>query len=816
MINRFSAAIAVAVCFLASPSVFAITRTWTGATSAKWSEPANWSPAGVPDPSDSLVLGAGKSNVMINDLPAGTRVGPISVSPSDGFILTGNSLTLTGPVSDSFTTSWNVDLKMEADVTLPGNAFHGALDLNGHTVALHTYGTKSFVRIPAPIDGSIIGPGELVIWGAPAKITNPSSFSGTIHVQNSLDLYASMPNANFIVDGELKGSGGTVGSLSGLGNIDPGLYDPNFNPQFATFRTRSLTLDGGYVANVNFYTPISDRLEVTGTVRLSGSLYPVTGIPGSPWPLGREVVIIDNQGTGAVIGTFKDLPEGALISADGFQLKVSYHGGDGNDVTLTDVAYGKIFTGACSHLWSNPCNWSPATAPIPGEILDFSAHRVGGNPLFNDLPAGFAVGGLTVNGDYLDGNPITLVGDITAGPSGAGLRMPVTLGASVHIRADVFNLLNMNGHSATFEWPTVIAELDGDGSIPPASLQVAGGSFSGTLSGTLVLGNLPNANVAGITHLSGYDSNSKVANIVIAAGGAIDPGNTTNYSPSYAGTVAATSLSLAGTYDCDFVGNKSDQIIVEGPVSLSGPLNVVVRTGGQTLPFFTIIDNRGSAPVSGNFSGLPEGATLQVGSAIFTITYRGGDGNDVVLLSGPSPVLALSQSASETVFGEPFTIRANVSGSATEVAFGDGLIALGAAAPNRGVATFDVAKLGIGTHEITATFGTATAAITHQVRRGLTALLVTGSVGQVAVVTAIVRPVSPAAGVPGGVVSIDVDGARVGTVPLSDGTATISIPTLSPGKHTITAYYAGDSRFEPGNSSSQFVTAPPRGRSVRH
>src|SRR5438270_4543744 len=212
MMNRFSSAIVVAVCLFASPSLFAITRTWTGATSANWSEPTNWSPAGVPDSSDALVLGTTFFNVMKNDLPPWTRIGPISAGPSSGFILTGNPLILTGPVTGDFTTEWNVDLKMEADVTLPGTAFHGALDLNGHTVALHAHATKAFARVPDPIDGAIIGPGVLVTTGTATKFTNPSSFSGTIHVENSTDLYASMPDADFVVDGELNGSG-TIGSL---------------------------------------------------------------------------------------------------------------------------------------------------------------------------------------------------------------------------------------------------------------------------------------------------------------------------------------------------------------------------------------------------------------------------------------------------------------------------------------------------------------------------------------------------------------------------------------------------------------------------
>jgi hypothetical protein len=45
----------------------------------------------------------------------------------------------------------------------------------------------------------------------------------------------------------------------------------------------------------------------------------------------------------------------------------------------------------------------------------------------------------------------------------------------------------------------------------------------------------------------------------------------------------------------------------------------------------TIIDNRGSAAVSGTFAGLPEGATVVRGDVVFEVSYVGGDGNDVTL-----------------------------------------------------------------------------------------------------------------------------------------------------------------------------------------
>lgn len=45
----------------------------------------------------------------------------------------------------------------------------------------------------------------------------------------------------------------------------------------------------------------------------------------------------------------------------------------------------------------------------------------------------------------------------------------------------------------------------------------------------------------------------------------------------------------------------------------------------------TLIDNQGSAPIEGTFADLPEGTTFASGGRSFTLSYAGGDGNDVVL-----------------------------------------------------------------------------------------------------------------------------------------------------------------------------------------
>ena len=46
---------------------------------------------------------------------------------------------------------------------------------------------------------------------------------------------------------------------------------------------------------------------------------------------------------------------------------------------------------------------------------------------------------------------------------------------------------------------------------------------------------------------------------------------------------------------------------------------------------YTIISVAGSQPVQGTFKELVEGATFTQNGVLFKITYKGGDGNDVVL-----------------------------------------------------------------------------------------------------------------------------------------------------------------------------------------
>lgn len=148
--------------------------------------------------------------------------------------------------------------------------------------------------------------------------------------------------------------------------------------------------------------------------------------------------------------------------------------------------------------------------------------------------------------------------------------------------------------------------------------------------------------------------NGTALSINIGSSGIIAPG----HSP---GKMTATqSLSISGTYQAqlkDATIGDYDQIQVSDPSRTTG--NDVQINTGATLDIslydgwsikqgdkFTIIDNLSATAVSGTFTGMAEGSQFVVKdgavSITFSISYVGGDGNDVVLTalntgSDPTP-----------------------------------------------------------------------------------------------------------------------------------------------------------------------------------
>src|SRR5439155_25865878 len=90
---------------------------------------------------------------------------------------------------------------------------------------------------------------------------------------------------------------------------------------------------------------------------------------------------------------------------------------------------------------------------------------------------------------------------------------------------------------------------------------------------------------------------------------------------------------------------------------------------------------------------------------------------------------------------------------------------------------------------------------TQVVNKAATAVAVASSpnpsaFGQAVTVTGTVSAAAPGAGTPTGTLQFKDGGSNLGAaVPLTNGVATATVSTLTPGPHTITADYSGDTNF---------------------
>jgi hypothetical protein len=127
--------------------------------------------------------------------------------------------------------------------------------------------------------------------------------------------------------GTLAGGGTVVGNVTNTGTV---------SPDGVLTVSGSYSATGGLAVDLNGPTPGTqyDQLKVNGTVALGG---PLVVRPGYPVPKATVFRIIDIDLTDAVTGTLTGLPEGATLVVNGQTFRISYVGGDGNDVTLTRV-----------------------------------------------------------------------------------------------------------------------------------------------------------------------------------------------------------------------------------------------------------------------------------------------------------------------------------------------------------------------------------------------------------------------------------------------------------------------------------------------
>ena len=398
----------------------------------------------------------------------------------------------------------------------------------------------------------------------------------------------------------------------------------------------------GESAGYGMLTITGNALTLTGDItnNATDSGYPKTLSIEAPITLGADASSHNTRFTALNVGTHSL----ALNSADVCALSTGILTGSGSVTLGTGSNYITPYTGSSSFsgvinvpsgtltVASNQTIGSDAHVVVSGEgtlVITAQASAtygfdltLGGTGVLNAYQFGGGCGGA------MPGDPFTstLSGDVTLTSDFkfAGHNNVKITGAYID-NGHTFAV--QNGSAGTLTTPKGETEakafttsLDGD---QPAQGVGVANKETATLNGTrgsITVG-------AGGT-LKGTGTASSLYNF-----GTVNPGN----SPGVLHVTNA--FQDDGTYQVEIENKDSyDQIVVSptGTViinSSTAELEVILFgdwevNAGDT---FTIIDNQGTDPVSGNYAGLTEGAQFTVNGATFSISYEGGDGNDVVL-----------------------------------------------------------------------------------------------------------------------------------------------------------------------------------------
>ena len=136
-----------------------------------------------------------------------------------------------------------------------------------------------------------------------------------------------------VESGATLGGTGTVGPITANGTIAPGDGPGILNSSNVTF-----SATGNFSVQLTGPSPGAggyDQLNVTGTNTLANATLTVVPVFTTPVAVGQQFVILNNDLTDPVVGTFNGLPEGSTFTAGNYKFSISYVGGTGNDVLLT-------------------------------------------------------------------------------------------------------------------------------------------------------------------------------------------------------------------------------------------------------------------------------------------------------------------------------------------------------------------------------------------------------------------------------------------------------------------------------------------------
>jgi hypothetical protein len=333
---------------------FSAVKTWDGGgANSNWSTPENWVSDVAPVAGDSLVFPATAAQFTTTNNLSNFTFSSLTIEGGN-YTIGGGTLNLTNGITvNGGTQTFNTLILVASSQTFTAaqnsNVILGLLFIasgfpNPFTLTLDGAGTF--------VVGVITGTGSLTKNGLGVSlIASAGNYTGAItHNNGILVVDANIPNSRVTIAGGAVGGNfgfsgfggtGTVGTTNvaagvisaGTLSSPTGILNINNNLTFSA--------DGNYVVKISGTTPGAnghDQLNVVGTVTLNNArLVPLPFGNFRP-AIGDSFVILRNDGTDPINGTFLNAPEGAVFGgALNTAFRITYTGGDGNDIVITRV-----------------------------------------------------------------------------------------------------------------------------------------------------------------------------------------------------------------------------------------------------------------------------------------------------------------------------------------------------------------------------------------------------------------------------------------------------------------------------------------------
>lgn len=332
------------VLFIFVASSKAATRIWDGGgANANWNTAANWVDDIAPVANDDLVFPATSAQFATNNnYFIFTNFNSIHIEGGN-YTIGGNPFSTTAGITvDAGTQAINTAIRLNAAQTFLVGQTATVTILLGVTNSGHLFSVDGAgVTI---IIGLVTGSGGLTKKGNGIMgLVSNNNYTGATTIEGGiLVVDGSMPNNPMTLAGGGLGGTGTVGAVTtttmgGLGagtlTSPTGILNIRGNVSLNSQTVLLIKLNGNTVGTGY------DQIKVTGAVDLNGCVLLPTPLNNFNPAIGDVYQIIDNDGSDAITGTFTGIAEGAIFTTpNNIKFRVSYHGGDGNDVTIKRIA----------------------------------------------------------------------------------------------------------------------------------------------------------------------------------------------------------------------------------------------------------------------------------------------------------------------------------------------------------------------------------------------------------------------------------------------------------------------------------------------